>query len=51
MFRAGYSEEVDRPKREAFTVTAVEREFDLLTAVAPCTTFVHYLEASEVGCT
>ena len=49
MFRAGYTEEVDRSKRETFTV--VERDFDLLTAITPCAIFVHHLEASEVRCT
>jgi len=33
MFRAGYSEEVDRPKLQVFTVTAAERKFDLLAVI------------------
>ena len=51
MFGAGYAEKVDRPECEAILGMAVEREFDLLAAVAPCAVVVPALEASEVGCT
>ena len=50
MFRAGYSEKVDRPEREALAGTAVEREFDLFAAVVPCAVVVFDLKTSEVGC-
>ena len=47
--RAGYSEKVDCPERKALPGTTVEREFDLLGAVAPCAIVVPDLKASEVG--
>jgi hypothetical protein len=35
MLRSGYSEEIDRPEREAIAAFFGEREFHLLTAIAP----------------
>jgi len=51
MFGAGHAEKVDHPERETLADTAVEREFGLLAAVAPCAVVAPALETSEVGCT
>ena len=49
MFRAGYTEKVNRPEPEAVAAPSVERKPDLLIAVSPCAVVTHLLEASEVG--
>ena len=50
MFGARYSEKVDRPKCESLMSTALNREFDLLAAIAPCAVIVFDLESPEVRC-
>ncbi len=50
MFRAGYTEEVNRPEPEAVAGPSFERNLNLLVAVSPHTFVAPRLEASEVGC-
>ena len=50
MFRAGNTEEINRPEPEAVAGPSIERKIDLLVAVSPYTVVARLLEASEVGC-
>ena len=49
MFRAGCTEEVNRPEPEAVAGPSIEQKLYLLVAVSPYTVVARFLEASEVG--
>ncbi len=49
MFRSGHTEQVDRPEPEPIESPFLQRNLDLLSAVEPCSVFIHLLETPEVG--